>query len=214
MFRFKHPFTCMVCGPTQSGKTYFVTELVRTAKELIHPPPTRIVWHYGQRTKDVKELEERYGVVLREGLDFVEGFNNYVEEEEQTLVVIDDLMTEAGGAKDVSDLFTKGSHHENTSVILVVQNLFHQGKAMRTISLNAQYIVLLKNPRDVAQVRYLGQQLFPGKTRFFVDAYKQATQRPHGYLLVDLTQTTSDEKRVLSDVLPTEGGGYYYVPKY
>jgi hypothetical protein len=159
-------------------------------------------------------------VELRDGLDFsiaddVSSSKDKEEEEEgeeRCLLIIDDLMIEAGEAKEVSNLFTKGSHHENTSVILILQNLFHQSKGMRTISLNAQYIVLMKNPRDVAQVRYLGQQLCPGKTKFFVDAYKQATSQPHGYLLVDLTQSTSDDKRILSNVLD-DNKGYYYVPK-
>jgi hypothetical protein len=153
-------------------------------------------------------VAESTGMELVEGLELLEE----VDTEETNLVILDDLMAEASDAKEVQDLFTKGSHHKNLSVILVTQNLFHHGRAMRTISLNAQYIILMKNPRDAAQVRYLGQQLFPGKVPFFVDAYKQATRRPHGYLVVDLTQSTSEDKRVLSDILPDEEG-YYYQPK-
>jgi len=39
------------------------------------------------------------------------------------LVIIDDLMRESS----IIDLFTKGNHHKNLSVILISQNLFHQG---------------------------------------------------------------------------------------
>ncbi len=39
-FVFKHPFTCMISGPTSSGKTYFVTQLLERAKENISPTPT------------------------------------------------------------------------------------------------------------------------------------------------------------------------------
>ena len=38
------------------------------------------------------------------------------------LVVLDDLMAETGGR--VTNMFTKRSHHPNTSVIYLVQNLF------------------------------------------------------------------------------------------
>lgn len=38
------------------------------------------------------------------------------------LVILDDLMREANGS--VVDLFTKGSHHYNLSVIFVTQNVF------------------------------------------------------------------------------------------
>ena len=57
--------------------------------------------------------------------------------------------------KRIADLFTKGSHHRNLSVIYIVQNIFHQGKEMRIISLNAHYIVLFKSPRDRQQISIL-----------------------------------------------------------
>jgi hypothetical protein len=71
-------------------------------------------------------------------------FNN--SGEKPCLIILDDLLNTAY-SKDVCDLFTKGSHHRNISVILKTQNLFHQGKFCRDISLNAKYIVL-KNVRD------------------------------------------------------------------
>ena len=43
------------------------------------------------------------------------------------------------------DLSTRERHHRNLSVIYVAQNIFHQGKEMRNISLNAHYIVLFKS---------------------------------------------------------------------
>jgi ABC-type dipeptide/oligopeptide/nickel transport system ATPase subunit len=63
------------------------------------------------------------------------------------LIILDDLLDEAY-SREVCDLFTKGSHHRNLSVILITQNLLHQGRLCRDISLNAKYLVLLKNVRD------------------------------------------------------------------
>jgi hypothetical protein len=63
------------------------------------------------------------------------------------LVVLNDLLNEAYSS-DVCDLFTKGSHHRNISVILITQNLFHQGRFSRDISLNAKYIVVFTNVPD------------------------------------------------------------------
>ena len=40
--RLKHPFTCMVVGSTQCGKTRFVLELIRRSRS-IHPPQERLV---------------------------------------------------------------------------------------------------------------------------------------------------------------------------
>jgi hypothetical protein len=46
-------------------------------------------------------------------------------------------------------------------------------------------MVLFKNPRDAGQIRHLSAQLFPGNVQFLAGAYKQATSRPFGYLLLD-----------------------------
>lgn len=205
-FFFKHPFTCLISGPTQSGKTHFTLELLKNVEEMIDMPPTKIIWCYGEYQEKVNEGLPK-DVILAQGLDA--GIQE-IDRNERNLLILDDLMNEAGENRDVAELFTKGSHHRNLSVMMIVQNLFHQGDMMRTVSLNAHYLVLFKNPRDVGQIRTLGNQL--GQTRFLVDAYKQATLRPHGYLLLDLTQGTSDKRRVLSDILPEEEG-YYYVPK-
>jgi hypothetical protein len=206
MFKFKHPFTCIISGPTQSGKTHFTIKLLQNIGALINPPPKQVFWCHGQ---DQKYKGMPNNVTVIDGLPEVDQLVNGTA---PTLIVIDDLMQEGAMAKSIADLFTKGSHHKNLSVIMLIQNLFHQGKFMRTMSLNTHYMVLFKNPRDVGQIYHLGSQLFPGKTDYLVDAYKQATERAHGYLVLDFTQSTSDQMRVLSDILPGEGG-YYYAPK-
>ena len=72
-------------------------------------------------------------------------------------------MAQSGKNNRISDLFTKGSHPRNLSVIYIVQNIFHQGKEMRNISLNAHYIVLFKSPRDKQQVSMLARQINPDR---------------------------------------------------
>lgn len=206
MFTFKHPFTCIISGPTQCGKTHFTISLLENRSVLIDPEPTKIIWCYGEDQDKIWNLPSE--VILSKGL---EGLQE-VDRNETNLVILDDLMNEVGMSQEVAELFTKGSHHRNLSVILIVQNLFNQAKTMRTISLNAHYMNLFKNPRDAGQIRSLASQLFPGKLGYLVDAYKQATSRPHGYLLLDLKQSTPDHLRLLSDILPGEEG-YYYVPK-
>ena len=66
----------------------------------------------------------------------------------------------------ILDLFTKGSHHKNISVIFIMQNIFHKGKSQRDIRLNTKYIVLYKNPRDRAQIQHLARQVHPEDPNF------------------------------------------------
>jgi hypothetical protein len=104
----------------------------------------------------------------------------------------------------MSNLFTKFSHHMNIDVIFIVQNIFHHGKEMRTISLNTHYFFLLKNPRDRRQALCLAGQTHPGDTQYFMDAYKDAISIPYGYLVVDLKPDTPDEFRLRTRILPSE----------
>jgi hypothetical protein len=90
------------------------------------------------------------------------------------------------------------------SIIYIVQNIFHQGKEMRNISLNAHYIVLFKSPRDKRQISMLARQVDPGRVQEFMRTYEDATSRPHGYLMLDLKPTTDDHQRLKTNVLPGE----------
>ena len=42
------------------------------------------------------------------------------------------------------------------------------------------------------QIICLGKQMYPHASRGFLQAYKSATERPYGYLLLDLRGTTRD----------------------
>ena len=76
----------------------------------------------------------------------------YAKDNRPKLLILDDLLLEASDSDDILNLFTKGSHHGNTSVFFTSQNLFHKGKNHREISLNSIYLVLLKKPRDKSQI--------------------------------------------------------------
>ena len=113
----------------------------------------------------------------------------------------------------VTDIFTRGSHHKNISIIFITQNLFHKGNGQRDISLNANYIVLFKNPRDRAQIGHLARQVFPEDSKFLIEAYHDATVKPHSYMLLDLMQSTPDEYRFRTCIFPDDPRHYTYVPK-
>lgn len=208
MFFFKHPFTCIVSGPTQSGKSHFLESLLLHKDVMIYPSPKNILWCYGQHNSYLENLPSF--VKINEGL--IESFDDSLLDNVD-LLVMDDLMNEGGKASFVQDLFTKGSHHRDLSVILVVQNLFHQGKVMRSISLNSHYMILFKNPRNMGQITHLGSQLCPGNTAFIKKAYKEATKDPYGYLVLDFTQDTPDHFRVVSGIFPGQQGYFYQSEK-
>jgi len=169
----------------------------------IDPPPRRVVYCYGE----YQQLFRKYPrVTFHEGLPNVDDFDG----SEPVLLIVDDLMNETDDS--VANLFTKGSHHRNISVAFLVQNIFHKNKHIRTISLNAHYMVLFKNPRDASQFASLARQMYPNKSAFAVEAYKDATKEPYSYLFVDLRPEQDENLRLRTNVFPDETG-YVYVPK-
>ena len=73
----------------------------------------------------------------------------------------------------------------------MLQNLFHQGKYARDISLNTHYFILFRNPRDKNQIKILGNQL--GIKEKLEKAYNMATERPYSYLMVDLSPQSDSQ---------------------
>lgn len=165
----------------------------------------KIIWYYDEwqplYRKDNNNIQYRHG--LPDTSEFTGS--------SPILLILDDLMRESDNS--VVDIFTKGSHHRNLSVFYVTQNIFHQGRGQRDISLNAHYIIYFKNPRDMSQINHLARQLYPKNTKFIQEAYDDATARPHGYLLFDLKQDTDNMYRLRTNVLPQEHPPIVYVPK-
>jgi hypothetical protein len=144
-------------------------------------------------------------VALKKNIQVREGLPENFENSRglQCLFILDDLLNEVY-SRAVCDLFTKGSHHRNLSVILITQNFFHQAPHCRDISLNAKYIVALKNVRDRNQFAYLARQVLPEASSSLCAAYREATQNPHGYLILDFAQDTDDRLRYRTNVFPSE----------
>ena len=197
--KFKHPFSCIVSGPSGSGKTSFVRRFLQNRRDLCTEPifAGGIVWCYGEKSAVPSDLPANYRI--HEGVP--EDFGN--ANADPSLVILDDLLTDVY-SKQVCELFTRGSHHRNLSVILITQNLFHQGRFCRDISLNANYIVAFKNIRDKKLFMYLASQVYPEDSVDLYNAYLDATKEPHGYLVLDLTQNTNDGLRFRSHIFSDE----------
>ena len=73
--RWKHPFTCVVAGPTGCGKSTFVTRMLRHAAAMIDPPPERITWCYGERQEAYATMD-LIDVRFEEGLPSASMFDS------------------------------------------------------------------------------------------------------------------------------------------
>lgn len=205
----KHPFSMLVAGGRKAGKTEFTKSLIRYAKQMIEPFPERIVWCYTKHQADLYQ----HLINIIPNIEYVEGIPTNLEtmfsKETTNLIIFDDMMDEATADVRISQLFSRG-RHDNLSVIFLTQNLFH--KNQRSISLNSDYMIIFKNARDQSQIQHLAKQFMPGNTKFLMEAYKDATLKPHSYLMLDLTPITNDKYRIRTNIFPHEAPQYVYIP--
>ena len=137
--------------------------------------PQSISWHYGEFRQWM--LNPEYSSIY-----FIEGLPDMTSlyPTKVNLLIIDDLMHEMNEV--VAKLFTKGSHHRNTIVLLLTQNIFHQHKHSRMVNINAHYMVLfIANHQS-------GQENVSGKR----EVSEKQLRRCHEYtlwLLVNLSKT-------------------------
>ena len=83
---------------------------------------------------------------------------------------------------------------------------------MRTISVNLHYMVLFKNHRNAGQFSILDRQMCPSSWKLAEEAYRDATERPFGYLLIDLKLQQDERYRLVTNIFPGENQ-YVYVKK-
>lgn len=201
---FKHPFTMIISGPTQSGKTHLVKTLLE--RKPISPSPGRILYLYKRWQPLYTEMR-----MSIPHLEFIEGIPTNLDDDKfldcsvNNIIILDDLMSSVASDKTIAELFTEGSHHRNLSVIYLTQNIFPSGKGAVTQRRNTQYMILFKSPMGQDQIRTLGRFMFPGKLKEFIKQYQEATRHPRGHLLIDAKQMTKESERlkynIFNDIL-------------
>lgn len=200
-YTLKAPFTMIVSGPSQSGKSTLIAKLIERRYELIDTPIHDVTYLYtevqpaffGRLKEKVPEIKFHKGLP--------EEFGN--DDNNHKLIICDDLMSEMSQSKDALNLFVRGSHHRNISVIFLIQNFFY--KNLRTLTTNAKYIILMKNVRDSGFASVLGRQMNANKKNLAMEAaWKDVCKSKYGYLVVDLDANQNDDYRFRSSLFPEE----------
>ena len=197
-----HPSTILVAGPTGSGKTVFVRKLI--TENMIYPFPTRIVIVFSEWQKEYEMLKWQLpSIEFLKGPVSPELYESF-KPSEPNMLVLDDQMTESSNTGEIEKYFVQGAHHRNLTVVFIVQNLFSKNKALRTSSLNSNYFVIYKNPRDKQQMSILSRQMYPNSWRALIAALTDATEEPYSYMLLDMRPETPEEYRIRGNIFPSD----------
>jgi len=161
---FESPFTAIISGATQTGKSQWIMRLLKHLNDIIDGgQPAHVLYCYSEINPEILQLKND-GIEIYNGVPSKE---EIMSKPKNLLLILDDLASDID-PKFLETLYIKGSHHWNVSVILVTQNLFE--KNIKVARLNSHYIILMKNPQGLLQIRTLATHLFPGKLHYFLEA--------------------------------------------
>lgn len=206
--RFQHPCTALVVGGTGVGKTFFMKRVIEHRDAMFNTSFDHILFYYTEWQPMYDELATQHGVEFRQDVPLLEDHPPGLGPK---LIIIDDFMDELKQhQKEILKFFVKGSHHRNASIYFLSQCLFPDG--LRQISLNAHYIILFKSSRDLAQIRTFCLQVDPTHWRALLEAYEDATQEGHTYILFDFKPSQLDHLRTRTKLFPGEST-VVYIPK-
>ena len=186
----QHPYRMLIIGPSNSGKTNILLNLIKHsknydkiypfAKKLDEPLYQRLTNHFRHNES---EDHERILEMSSSNISEVPPADD-IDEMFQNLIIFDDMVTEKN-LKGVTDLFIRG-RKQNASIIFITQSYYSVPKDIR---LNCDYYLLTKinSKREITEI---GKDIATDK---FIEVYNRATMNPYSFLVID--RKTHNPKR-------------------
>ena len=220
--QFHHPFTCMVVGPTQSGKSTWVRNLLLNADRMIDKkfdyififmgtprnqnttlwelekllPSTEVnIFELNDLYVNKNELKKDFPKHLEEQLEKRIGLN------QNGCIIFDDLMRELSECNVLFDMFTKFSSHYNVSCIFISQNPFHTGSnktTSTTLFRNTHIFVIFKCALDNIPLRIIATRMAQPQAPFM--AMVKHVQNMYRYIVIRGDQNTPASLIFTSDI--------------
>lgn len=199
MIQFLAPFTLNLAGPSRSGKSTFIINLINNLDTLVGGRTIKqVLWCFNNENSIPDVLKSNPIVKFHKNIP-----SDLSKILPGTLLIFDDLMM-SSFSKEITEIFTILSHHNNISIILVLHNLFHQSKFSRNITLNTQYIVYFRNPRDLSSISHLTRQLLPSNSKNLQNLFNEVVSKPFSYIIIDLVQDTPEIFKYRTDIFSQE----------
>ena len=184
-------FKIVIYGPSRSGKTLLVKDLLTNLDRFTEETPKKIVLIYTvwQPAYDKMKNEELIDTFIQDNNDLEAQLSNFITGEE-VLFIFDDMVN-SKNITYISDLFMVQGRHKNISLIFISQQGFRNNDAFRSISNNTNYIILMKNDRNILEIQNMAKQMTPGAQPLMMQIYKKATTNQYSYLFINFTHECS-----------------------
>ena len=204
-------FKIAIFGPSRSGKTKFLSDLLENLDEISKDKPTDVIYIFSAWQQKLTDLKTN-GLVttfLEGNSDIESELKKHLNPNVKTLVIFDDQASKKEVVEFVGNLFSIHARHSNMSVIWVSQIVF-DGPNLRNIRKNADYLVIFKCPQDCYDIQSLDKVMSRGKV--LQKIYEHVTKEPYSYIFCDVTQESIHKIKYRSHIFEEKGLIRAYVP--
>jgi predicted ATPase len=201
----------LLSGASGSGKSFFLSQVIRHRAELFEVEPRKIVFCTHEGTRETYLDSQGVEIEFHKGMPSEDR-----EYEPYTLLIFDDLLSTSEiefVSGQLLPFVTRRANHEKLYVFITTQSLFiPASKSFRILTQNVNYLVIFKSLRNLYQVKLIGTQLLgPGGGRRLVEIYQKAIKgKDYAYLFYDLHHLTDDRIRFQSNLF-RENGPYIQI---
>ena len=223
-----HPFRCLVAGPSQSGKSTFVRDLMLRQGDIIDVKFDYITIVLGteeNKNEILSSMRKRFPPGVVEIIELMKSYSSPEEMKSQFplefekylkkksalnkkgCVVFDDLMSELAECGLLVSLFTRFSSHYSISTIHITQNVFFKsggkhGSDNVTIYRNTHVLVLFKNPMDNTIMATIAKRMNASKYADLIKLLNHIVDK-HRYVVIHGDFNRPDRLKYSSDIFRT-----------
>ena len=201
------------CGPSQSGKSVLVKEMMLRQEECFERPSKEIhIFARHPNQPSYLELKERSKVKVH--IHAGSPDPSWRPPSAGSTIIFDDLQTNIKKGQ-LADFFLSFSHHYDCNVVFLAQSIYDVARPdIRLINLNSTYLIVFRQLRDLSSLDTLNRQLVgAGHLQFLSSIFREHLgDKPHSFILVDLHQQCPRNFRFRSDVFPQSLKTRVFVP--
>ena len=213
-------FKMAIFGPSRSGKSVFVSNILKHLDVLSREKPENVIYIFAKWQEKLEEMKSQNLVDI-----FLEGNSDNIQSETdiesilkrhlkpnvKNLVIFDDQGSNKNVVEYVAKLFSIDARHSGISAIWVSQFIF-DGPNLRKIRKNSDYITLFKCPQDCLDISRLSSQMT--NSTLVVDIYEKVTEaEPYSYILIDVTQEGISNIQYRSHLFKESGIIQVHIPQ-
>lgn len=216
-FKFKCPFALSISGPSMSGKSYFILELLKNHKTMFNTSFHRVI--YCQPSSLIHRSNDYFNSIknifpsaeLVSGLPSISKLHLDLTGSLPALIIIDDLQTEFLNSVEMLELLTAQINHFSISCIFTLQSYYGKSRFGKSLLRNVTYKCFFLNRLDRRELKYISMEIAPNYPSFMESNFNflyENFPRYSQYILIDgHFASTVPYLYVRSNVFPNKKDG-------